>query len=84
MSPAVALLVEHGHAVLFGYVLASQLGAPLPSPPLLVAAGALAATGRLGMGQALAHVYPLEGGLDAWQRAGYPVDVTSLHSREIR
>jgi len=56
MSPAVALLIEHGYAVLFGYVLVSQLGAPLPSPPLLVAAGALAATGRLGMGQALGTV----------------------------
>jgi rhodanese-related sulfurtransferase len=25
-----------------------------------------------------AHVYPLEGGLDAWQRAGYPVNVWSV------
>ncbi|HEV3189775.1 MAG TPA: VTT domain-containing protein [Polyangiaceae bacterium] len=56
MSPAVAVLVEHRYAVLFGYVLVSQLGAPLPSPPLLVAAGALAATDRLGMGQALGTV----------------------------
>jgi membrane protein DedA with SNARE-associated domain/rhodanese-related sulfurtransferase len=56
MRPAVALLVEHGYAVLFGYVLASQLGVPLPSPPLLVAVGALAAAGRLGMGQALGTV----------------------------
>jgi hypothetical protein len=35
MSPAVGLLVNHGYSVLFGYVLVSQLGAPLPSAPLL-------------------------------------------------
>jgi membrane protein DedA with SNARE-associated domain/rhodanese-related sulfurtransferase len=56
ISTALALLVHHGYAVLFVYVLASQLGLPLPSAPLLVAAGALAATGRLGMGPAMGAV----------------------------
>ena len=41
------LLVEHGYVVLFAYVLVSQLGVPLPSGPLMMAAGALAATGRM-------------------------------------
>jgi membrane protein DedA with SNARE-associated domain/rhodanese-related sulfurtransferase len=56
MSPTVALLVHHRYAVLFGYVLISQLGAPLPSAPLLVTVGAMAATGRLGTGPALGTV----------------------------
>jgi membrane protein DedA with SNARE-associated domain/rhodanese-related sulfurtransferase len=54
MSASAALLVDHGYAALFGYVLVSQLGAPLPSAPLLVTVGALAATGRLEMARALA------------------------------
>ena len=53
---AVALFAHHGYAALFGYVLVSQVGAPLPSPPLLVTVGALAATGRFGMAQALGAV----------------------------
>jgi membrane protein DedA with SNARE-associated domain/rhodanese-related sulfurtransferase len=56
VSPAVSLLVEHGYVVLFVYVLVSQLGAPLPSGPLIMAAGALSATGRIGFGATLAIV----------------------------
>jgi membrane protein DedA with SNARE-associated domain/rhodanese-related sulfurtransferase len=56
MSSAVTLLVDHGYAVLFAYVLVSQLGAPLPSGPLIMAAGALSATGRIGIGTAVAVV----------------------------
>jgi membrane protein DedA with SNARE-associated domain/rhodanese-related sulfurtransferase len=56
MSVAGTLLVQHGYAVLFGYVLVSQLGAPVPSTPLLVTVGALAASGRFGMGQAVGVV----------------------------
>jgi membrane protein DedA with SNARE-associated domain/rhodanese-related sulfurtransferase len=48
------LLANHGYAVLFAYVLLSQLGLPLPSAPLLIAAGALSATGRLHAGVAMA------------------------------
>jgi membrane protein DedA with SNARE-associated domain len=39
-------LVRHGPLVLFFIVLAEQLGLPLPAPPVLMAIGALAATGR--------------------------------------
>jgi membrane protein DedA with SNARE-associated domain/rhodanese-related sulfurtransferase len=56
MSTGVALLVDHGYAVLFVYVLVALLGAPLPATPLLVTAGALVATGRLAMGPALGVV----------------------------
>jgi membrane protein DedA with SNARE-associated domain/rhodanese-related sulfurtransferase len=44
-----ALALRHGYAALFFYVLVSQLGFPLPSVPLLLAAGALAAAGQLGL-----------------------------------
>jgi len=40
-------LIHHGLAVLFGWVLLEQLGVPIPAMPLLLAAGALAGTGRL-------------------------------------
>jgi membrane protein DedA with SNARE-associated domain/rhodanese-related sulfurtransferase len=50
------LLVDHGYVVLFAYVLVSQLGVPLPSGPLIIAAGALAATGRMQVGAAVALV----------------------------
>jgi membrane protein DedA with SNARE-associated domain/rhodanese-related sulfurtransferase len=56
VSSAVSLLVAHGYVVLFAYVLASQLGAPLPSSPLILAAGALAAKGRIEIGTTIAVV----------------------------
>lgn len=49
MSETIAFLVRHGYAVLFVWVFAEQIGLPLPSVPLLLAAGALAGTGRLSL-----------------------------------
>ncbi|HEY6121620.1 MAG TPA: hypothetical protein VIV66_16800 [Pyrinomonadaceae bacterium] len=40
-------LVKHGYVVLFASVLAQQLGVPLPSTPVIVAADALAHSGQL-------------------------------------
>jgi membrane protein DedA with SNARE-associated domain len=40
-------LLHHGYTVLLAWVFAEQLGLPLPAMPLLLAAGALAGTGRL-------------------------------------
>jgi membrane protein DedA with SNARE-associated domain len=40
-------VVAHGEVWLFFYVLADQLGVPVPATPVLIAAGALAAAGRL-------------------------------------
>ncbi len=37
------ILLAYGYAVLFGWVLIEQLGAPLPAAPLILAAGALSA-----------------------------------------
>jgi membrane protein DedA with SNARE-associated domain/rhodanese-related sulfurtransferase len=45
MSAAYALLLQHGYLLLFFWVLVQQLGAPLPTVPLVLAAGALTAAG---------------------------------------
>jgi membrane protein DedA with SNARE-associated domain len=54
MSGLVDFLVRHGYLLLFVWVLAEQLGLPLPSAPLLLAAGALAGTHRMNLAMALA------------------------------
>jgi membrane protein DedA with SNARE-associated domain len=48
MNTIVQFLMMHGYAVLFAAVFAHQIGLPLPAPPILLAAGALAAAGKLG------------------------------------
>jgi len=53
MNQILLFLAEHGGAVLFVVVLAEQLGLPLPSLPWIVAAGALAADGRISLSNAL-------------------------------
>jgi len=45
-----ALLAQHGYLILFAWIAAEQLGAPIPGIPLLLATGALAGAGRLGLG----------------------------------
>lgn len=40
-------LLRHGYIVLLGWVFAEQIGLPVPTVPLLLAAGALAGAGRL-------------------------------------
>ena len=47
ISGTVAFIERHGYALLFFWVLAEQSAIPLPSVPLLLAAGALIRTGRL-------------------------------------
>jgi membrane protein DedA with SNARE-associated domain/rhodanese-related sulfurtransferase len=47
MNETVDFLLRHGYALLFFSVLAEQLGLPLPATPLLLAAGALAGTGKM-------------------------------------
>lgn len=46
-------LLHHGYLVLLGWVFAEQLGLPLPSLPLLLAAGALAGAHQLNFAMAL-------------------------------
>jgi membrane protein DedA with SNARE-associated domain len=54
LSPVLHFLLRHPYPVLFGIVLSEQLGIPLPSVPVLLAAGALAGTGDVRLGSALA------------------------------
>ena len=42
-----SLLAEHGLLLVFGNVLLAQLGLPLPAVPMLIVAGAFAASGQL-------------------------------------
>ncbi len=54
MRHLLEFLVEHGYALLFGFVLAEQLGLPLPAVPVLLAVGALIGRGDFGLPHALA------------------------------
>ncbi len=51
-----SFLLRHGYAVLFVIVLVEQAGVPLPSIPVLLAAGALVASGHLNVFAALLAV----------------------------
>lgn len=54
MDETFQFLIRHGYSVLFVWVLAEQLGLPLPSTPLLLAAGALAGAGEMNLTLAIA------------------------------
>jgi len=47
MNETLEFLVRHGTAVLFAAVFVEQMGLPLPAAPWLLAAGALAGTGKM-------------------------------------
>ena len=47
ISEIQAFVVRHGAPLLFAYILADQLGVPLPATPALMAVGALAAVGQM-------------------------------------
>ena len=47
MNETLEFVVRHGAALLFAAVFLEQLGVPLPAAPWLLAAGALAATGKI-------------------------------------
>ena len=49
MNETIGFLLRHGYSVLFAWVFVEQMGLPLPSAPLLLAAGALAGAGRLNL-----------------------------------
>src|SRR5579872_4362708 len=54
MAHVLEFLLRHGYWVVFAFVLAEQLGLPLPSTPVLLAMGALAGLGRISFWQAFA------------------------------
>jgi membrane protein DedA with SNARE-associated domain len=43
----IGFLLKHGYSLLFGWVLAEQLGLPIPSAPVLLAAGALSGSKQM-------------------------------------
>jgi membrane protein DedA with SNARE-associated domain len=43
----VGFLLKHGYSLLFGWVLAEQLGLPIPSAPILLAAGAISGSKQM-------------------------------------
>ena len=49
MSGPESVITEHGYAAFFAAIFVEQLGLPIPAGPLLVAGGALAKAGRLGV-----------------------------------
>jgi len=53
MSIALQFLVHYGYVILFLWVMIEQLGAPIPSTPLLLTAGTLTATHKLNLGLVL-------------------------------
>jgi membrane protein DedA with SNARE-associated domain/rhodanese-related sulfurtransferase len=54
MTELIEFLVHHGYSLLFVWVLAEAAGLPLPSAPILLAAGALAGRGRMDLPTAIA------------------------------
>jgi len=56
MPLALDFFIQYGYAILFVWVLAEQLGMPIPSAPLLVSAGTLTATHKLSLPLALLSV----------------------------
>jgi membrane protein DedA with SNARE-associated domain len=54
MNAIVQFVVKHGYSILFATVFAHQIGLPIPGPLFLLAAGALAAAGKLSLVPALA------------------------------
>jgi len=49
MHSVLDFVTKHGYSVLFGAIFAHQLGFPVPGPLFLIAAGALAAAGKMGL-----------------------------------
>ncbi|MGV0035983.1 MAG: hypothetical protein ACNYPE_13840 [Candidatus Azotimanducaceae bacterium WSBS_2022_MAG_OTU7] len=49
MIEVLQFLIEHGSVVIFAWVALDQARLPLPTLPLLLAAGALAGTGELSL-----------------------------------
>jgi len=54
MNAIVQFVVKHGYSILFLAVFARQIGLPVPAPLFQLAAGAVAAAGKLGLAPAIA------------------------------
>ena len=54
MNETLQFVVRHGYMLVFAWVFAEQAGLPIPSAPMLLAAGALAGTHRMNLASAIA------------------------------
>jgi membrane protein DedA with SNARE-associated domain/rhodanese-related sulfurtransferase len=55
MTELLQFVVRHGYMLVFAWVFAEQAGLPIPSAPLLLAAGALSGTHQMNLGMAIAY-----------------------------
>ncbi len=53
MNEPIEFLIQHGYVLLFAWVLIEQMGLPVPAVPLLIAAGALAGSGKINLAVAM-------------------------------
>jgi membrane protein DedA with SNARE-associated domain len=53
LNESVQFLIQHGYILLFAWVLIEQMGLPVPAVPLLIAAGALAGSGKINLAVAM-------------------------------
>jgi membrane protein DedA with SNARE-associated domain len=53
MDDTIQILLQYGYVVLFTFVLAEQVGLPIPAVPVLLGVGALAGAGRMSLVPAL-------------------------------
>jgi membrane protein DedA with SNARE-associated domain/rhodanese-related sulfurtransferase len=80
MTEIVEFLFRHGYSVLFGWVFAEAAGLPLPAAPILLAAGALAGTGRMYLPVAVALAMLAAMACDlAWYALGWRYGSRILH-----
>ena len=54
MSHSLEFLIHYGYLLIFGWVFVEQIGIPLPSIPVLLAAGALCGMHRMNSAAAMA------------------------------
>jgi len=80
MSGSIQFLLRYGYLLLFGWVFFEQLGLPIPSIPLLLAAGALAGMQKMNFGAAIS--LPILGAACAdmiWYELGRRKGIRVLH-----
>ena len=71
MNYTLQYLLNHGYSVLFAWVLVEQAGVPIPSAPILLAAGALVGFGRMTAPPLLDCLLPRASSAIA---SGFPLD----------
>ena len=53
VQESLAQVARHGYILLFAWITAEQIGAPVPAVPILIAVGVISVTGQLTLGSAL-------------------------------